>query len=139
MRKVVYFCKAQMKKFTLIALIAIYALATMGFSLKHFYCCGNLKAISLTFTGNEDNTCSKSHNNNDDCCKNKLQYFKVKDTHVTASHINLLANSFVFLNFNHLSFDKIIESQKTVISYGSNSPPLHSGIPIYISNCIFRI
>ena len=129
-----------MKKIVVILLICVYALATMGFSLKRFYCCGNLKTISLSLTGNDDNTCSKSHSNKDHCCKNKFQYFKVKNTQIIASHINLPVNSFVFITLDHLSFKTIIFApQKSIISYRSNAPPLYDNVPVYISNHVFRV
>ena len=129
-----------MKKVALILLICIYAFATMGFSLRHFYCCGILKTISLTVAGNENNKCNKSHNDNDGCCKNKLQYCKVKDAHITTAHISFPAKHFKCLHLNYLSFENItFSSRKTFIVYRSNAPPFYSSIPLYISNCVFRI
>ncbi len=51
--KLLYIYNTYMKKLAAISLICIYGLATMGFSLKEFYCCGKLKTISVTLAKDE--------------------------------------------------------------------------------------
>lgn len=128
-----------MKKLAAISLICIYALATMGFSLKEFYCCGKLKTISITLANDEKSGC-KGDSNNDHCCKNKFQYFKVKDNHVSAAHINFTDKNFTALLPNCFSaWETAFPSQRISFDYRSNAPPLHGDVPIYISNCVFLI
>lgn len=128
-----------MKKLAAISLICIYALATMGFSLKEFYCCGKLKTISVTLANDEKSGC-KGDNKNDHCCKNKFQYFKVKDDHVSVAHISFAAKHFTSLHLNWTPLREItFPSQRISFDYRSNAPPLHGDIPIYISNCVFLI
>lgn len=130
-----------MKKFVTILLICVYALATMGFSLREFYCCGKLSSKSVTFISNENEKCAKGNNNDDWCCKYKYQYFKVKDNHVSAGHIHLLAFNHRFnLPLYKLSLqDLIFSSQENTFGYTSNAPPLCYSVPIYISNCVYLI
>ncbi len=129
-----------MKKFTVIPLICIYALATMGFSLKEFYCCGKLKTVSLAIETTATEKCGKGDSKSDDCCKNKYQFFKVEDNHVSAAK-TILQGSFVsildtqFPALQDVSFSCIKENT----SYQSNAPPLHNGVPVYLSNCVFLI
>ena len=128
-----------MKKAALILLICIYSLATMGFSLKEFYCCGKLKSITFSLTQEAKDKCGKG-NEKGSCCKSKFQFFKVKDNHVSAHQADLPVKSFVDLYFYPPSFQDIfLISQRSTIAYRSNAPPLHSGIPIYIYNRVFRI
>lgn len=128
-----------MKKLAAISLILIYALATMGFSLKEFYCCGKLKTISVTLA-NEGKSDSKKDSGSDHCCKNKYQYFKVKDNHVSAAHISFTAKHFISLHLNWTPLrDIAFPSQRISFDYRSNAPPLHGDVPIYISNCVFLI
>lgn len=128
-----------MKKVTLILLICIYSLATMGFSLKQFYCCGKLKSITISLTPEAKQHCSKD-NEKSGCCDNKYQFFKVKDTHITADNVSSPVKHFVDFDLYTPSFEDIsFVSQKTTIAYKSNAPPLHRGVPIYIYNCVFRI
>ncbi len=134
-----YFCFRLMKKIAIILLIGVYALATMGFSLREFYCCGKLGSKSVTLITSENKKCSKG-NNDDRCCKNKYQYFKVKDNHVSADHINLPAKHFVSLHLcEPSSHDIAFYLRKPAVPYRSNAPPLHRNIPTYLSNCVFRI
>ena len=128
-----------MKRTTIILLISIYALSTFGLSLKEFYCCGKLQSISFAISYAEKAKCSKG-SNNDDCCKTKYQYFKVKDNHLSSSHVAAPLNSFSDLHTitNTYQFISFTTHEIDVIN-GSHAPPLHKGIPIYISNCVFRI
>lgn len=127
-----------MKKFSLILLICIYSLATMGFSLKEFYCCGKLTSISLSFAQDTKEKCEKG--NAKGCCDNKYQFFKVKDNHIAADQVSSPVNHFIDLHLYTPSFQEItFASQQTAIANRSNAPPLHPGVPVYIYNCIFRI
>jgi hypothetical protein len=128
-----------MKKPAFILLISIYALATMGFGLQQFYCCGKLKSVTISLS---QDAWQKYKNGKEKkgCCDNKYHFFKVKDHHITADQISGPVNSFVHLYlytplFNGITF----ASEKTLISYSSNAPPLHAGVPLYIYNCVFRI
>ena len=128
-----------MKKVALILLICIYSLATMGFSLKQFYCCGTLKSTSISLTPDAEHKCAKG-NEKGGCCDNKYQFFKVKDNYITADQVTSPVKHFVDLHLYTPSFEDIsFASQKPTLAYRSNAPPLHLGVPIYITNCVFRI
>jgi hypothetical protein len=128
-----------MKKFAAILLISIYAVATMGFSMKEFYCCGKLKKVSLVVVDQKDK-CNKGDNNSDGCCNNKYHYFKVKDNHVNAVTTEFTAAHFTSLHILSICFqNNIFSSQKPVIAYKSNAPPFHRSVPVYIANCVYRI
>ena len=129
-----------MKKIILILLICSYSLATMGFSLKEFYCCGKLKTVSLAIETTTTEKCSKGDSTSDDCCQTKYQFFKVKDNHVSAAK-TILQGSFVSIldtQFPALQ-DGSFSCIKENTSYQSNAPPLHNGVPVYLSNCVFII
>lgn len=129
-----------MKKSAVISLIFIYALATMGFSLKEFYCCGKLRTVSITIADDGTSKCNKGDDSKDGCCKSKFQYFKIRDNHVVADQIINPAAYFSDLHLSIPYFQNIsFASPDSVITYRSNAPPLYSGIPVYISNCVFRI
>lgn len=129
-----------MKKFALISLICVYALATMGFSLNEFYCCGKLKTVSITVASVGKDKCNKGDGNTDGCCKNKFQYFKVNDNHLTSAQLSLPVNQLSDLHLYNSSLQNIVFfPQKTTVAYRSNAPPLYAGVPVYISNCVFRI
>ncbi len=128
-----------MKKVVIILLICSYSLATMGFSLKEFYCCGKLKSVKIELTPNKKQTCSKG-NEKSGCCDNKYQFFKVKDNHVASKDINNSLKYFTDLNLFTPTFQKILFStQKIFVANRSNAPPIHSGVSTYLFNCVFRI
>ena len=125
-----------MKKVMPILLIVIYALATMGFSINQFYCCGKLASTSLTLIEKSKEACEKSS-----CCENKSHFVKVKDNHISSDE--------VYTPFKHLSdfhsffpfFNNIrcIRQSLVVSASRSNAPPLLANVPDYILNCVFRI
>ncbi len=112
----------------------------MGFSLKEFYCCGKLKSISLTIADDGKAKCKNGDSNIDGCCKNKFQSFKVKDNHLASAHVATPLNSFSDLHTITPSYQSIsFATQEIDVINGSHAPPVHAGVPIYISNCVFRI
>ncbi len=128
-----------MKRTAIIFLLTIYSLSTFGISLKEFYCCGKLKSISLALSFEGKEKCSKG-DNKDGCCKTKYQYFKVKDIHLLTAHVATPLNYCIDFHtitpfYQSISF----VTQEIDIINGSHAPPLHTGVPIYISNCVFRI
>jgi len=129
----------QMKKLSAILLISIYAVATMGFNMKEFYCCGKLKKVTIAVVTQKDK-CTKGDNKSEGCCNNKYHYFKVKDNHVSAVTTEFTAAHFTHLHtFSTCFHNNIYSSQKTVIAYKSNAPPFHRSVPVYIANCVYRI
>lgn len=128
-----------MKKAAIILLICVYSLATMGFSLKQFYCCGKLKSITFSLPHQAKDKCAKG-NDKSGCCDSKFQFFKVKDNHISAGQADFPVKHFVDLHLYTPSFQDIFFiSQKTTIACRSNAPPLHQSVPIYIYNCVFRV
>ncbi|MDB5250270.1 MAG: hypothetical protein JWQ40_4664 [Segetibacter sp.] len=128
-----------MKRIALILLICIYSASTFGVSLKEFYCCGKLKSVSLTLTRNGKDKCGIG-DNNDDCCKTKYQLFKVKDKHLVSADVTTPVKHFVALNLFFTSRKPIsFVPGVIIVTNGSNAPPRYSGVPVYISNCVFRV
>jgi len=128
-----------MKKVVLILLINVYSLATMGFSVNQFYCCGKLKPVSEINLRNLKNSCSKG-NKKSGCCDNNYQFVKIQDNYSVAEDIKAPVKQFINLDINTTFFQAIsFYSCKIIICNKSNAPPLHSGVPTYLYNCLFRI
>ena len=128
-----------MKKAALIFLVCIYAISIFGFGVKQFYCCGRLKSITISLIQDANLKYSKD-NEKRGCCDNKYQFFKVKDNHITADQVGSLVKCYIDLHpYTPLFREITFASQKISVSYRSNAPPLHTGVPLYIYNCIFRI
>jgi hypothetical protein len=123
------------KKITLILLISIYALSVLGYGIKGHYCCGNLKSISFSFTQFD----LKSHSDQD-CCKTKYQFFKVKDNYVASDQINSPKKVFLEANLFTTSYQYVFYAfDKIIIANPGNPPPLYEGVPIRVADCTFLI
>jgi len=128
-----------LKKITAIFLLSIYSLSTLGLSLKSFYCCGNLKSVTVTLTDAQQNTCA-NQNATGDCCNTKYQFFKVKDNHVAGDVVSTPVLHFIYLHLFTPSFKLInYPCGQIFVANRSNAPPLIQTVPGYISNCVFRI
>lgn len=124
-----------MKNVSIILLVCIYSLSTFGFGLKGFYCCGKLESVSVKFVEEV-----KDKGNNKDCCKTKYQYFKIKDNHVATAELTAPAKYYTDLVSFNPSYEYIsFLPQQVKILNSSHAPPLYKGVPIYLSNCVFRI
>ncbi len=128
-----------MKKIAVILLISVYSLATVGFSLKNFYCCGDLRSVNFSLTG-ASNQYNKS-NDKSDCCKTTYQFFKINQNHIAADQIHSPADDFSFIQSGLLLLEatSIPLSQKLDDIKSIHAPPFFNKIPIYLSNRVIRI
>ncbi|MEO5998503.1 MAG: hypothetical protein ABIN89_17235 [Chitinophagaceae bacterium] len=127
-----------MKKVALILLICSYTVATMGFSLQEFYCCGKLKSVTVEITPNKKQTCNKGDGSG--CCDNKYQFYKVKDNHLSGKALDLPLKDFTDLDLFTSEIQSIsFFTQEIDVIKGNHAPPIYTSVPIYIFNCVFRI
>jgi len=121
-----------MKKAALIFLIFIYAFSTTGVAVKADYCCDDLKSVKLILAENAKDK--------EGCCKVKYQSIKIKDAHAAA---DILATPALHFTFIH-TLNSIFELNDLVYAQSNrfvniHAPPLYETIPVFISNCVFRI
>ncbi|HVZ25018.1 MAG TPA: hypothetical protein VG842_03140 [Sediminibacterium sp.] len=128
-----------MKKLLIIAAILVYATATMGVGVQEFYCCGKLKAVSLSLLQASPKQCGKKSGMTG-CCKTTIQYVKLKDTHITAEKVSGPAGISVPLCSPAMPVivQAITEPGAPNIN-STHAPPLYRGVPVYLSNRVFRI
>ena len=128
-----------MKKITLILLISIYTLSVVGYGVKGFYCCHNLRSVTVSFSDYSQSHFLYQHDKSD-CCKTKYRYFKVKDNHFAADHIDSPVKLFTEAHLFTTSFQPVLHADSKVIYANScNAPPLHNGVAIHLYNCTFLI
>ena len=117
----------------------IYSLSSFGIGVNQFYCCGKLKSTSITYTQGSKEKCG-NENSKSDCCRNKYQFFKVKDNHVAADTISNPVKHFSNLHLFTPSFEVMpLANEPTDIANASHAPPILHCISVYILNCNFRI
>ena len=122
-----------MKRSALIVLTAIYLLSCVGFGVNRFYCCGKLTSVKLTYA-------VADHSDKDNCCKNDVKSFKVKDTHVNSVSFALSELSAAILPVDHQwTTHTIVAEQIHQTGYQANAPPGNPAVPIYTLNCAYRI
>ena len=130
----------RMKKISLLLLTAMYAISTFGIGVNVFYCCGKPKSFNISFIHSVKDDLVKKAGESKNCCQTAHQYFKVKDNHKAAD--NLVSFSF---SFNQLSgvipviATPVTSVGKLIAANGTHAPPLLRTVPIYLSNCVFRI
>ena len=128
-----------MKKSTAIFLIGLYAISSLGFIVKEYYCCGSLKAVTISLDENA-NYKNIGDDNKVGCCKTKAQYLKVKQSHLASTILINASHDFSCLPFCLSRNDnKVVKSAAEIGGNRSHAPPLHSGVAVYITNCVFRI
>lgn len=126
-----------MKKLLYILLLLIYTIASFGFIVKQFYCCGQPKSISFVLKQDLNEKCSQSSERGD--CENQFHTLshaasvKFSNPAKYIADLHLLAFGAFYRDRSLTAFERIVSTIPT------NAPPLHSVVPIYIFNCIYRI
>jgi len=121
-----------MKKTALIFLVFIYAFTTTGVAVKGDYCCNNLESVKLVLAdGAKDK---------EGCCKVKYQSLQIKDAHAGADIVTTPALPCMYIYTCNYCFPATgLACEKSDLLVNIHAPPLHTVIPVYISNCVFRI
>jgi len=127
-----------MKKVAAILLLCIYSFAIMGFNLTEFYCCGKLKSISFTLVASQKNHCTDLNNDND-CCKTKIRFFKVNDGHFSPPVSATAFNHFIQITGCPGNPNNKLLATLVAASTSIHSPPLLPQVAIYKINCVYRI
>jgi hypothetical protein len=126
-------------KASLILLLVVYGIATLGIGITRFYCCGKLKSTSINLAHEQKQKCG-GEGKTDGCCKTKYQSIKVKDNHVAGEIASIPSKHFVVLHLLASSFEAItLVDHSLNVANASHAPPLKEKVPIYILNCVYRI
>jgi hypothetical protein len=128
-----------LKKIIAILILSVYALSVVGYSVKGIYCCDNLTSVKVSFSENTHNHSSHS-NDKSGCCKEKYQYFKIRDNYFPSHDVNAPAQLVAAIPVNFLSYKPaLFTSQKIDIANPGNAPPLYNGVSLFIANCSYLI
>lgn len=126
-----------MKRVSILLLLIVYGLSSFGIGLKSFYCCGKLESVSIDILHLSEKNAPKE---DDDCCKTTYKYFKVKDSHVMASHFSAAVRYSVTPSFTSPIFQtESYASNHTGTVIEIYAPPLNPSAPLHILHCVFRI
>jgi len=130
-----------MKKVFAFILMLIYGATSFGMTLHMHYCCGKLDKVSLS--SKISKACkfeTPGHNtvHSKNCCDNKTYEFKIKADQETSSQ---QVASFELQPINILlGYSlRLFYFQKAPVNFLSAGPPFLSSIPLFITNCVYRI
>ncbi|MBC7553170.1 MAG: hypothetical protein H7257_04250 [Taibaiella sp.] len=128
-----------MKKLIALVLMVTYTACAVGFTFSFHYCGGHYKQIC--FTADTENGCCEGNEHKSNCCEDKVIKAKFKSDQSSSAKVFLLKvfSPQAVLN-QYVVFQQIIthENYQTYVSNDS-SPPITSGVPIYLMNRVFRI
>ncbi len=79
-----------MKRIFLLALTTVYLLSCIGIAVNSFYCCGKLRAVSLSAKTTVFDDCRMPVKKSG-CCRTSSHTFQVKDHHLSSSSLFTLA------------------------------------------------
>lgn len=131
-----------MKKALSILLLLLYTMTSFGFSVKEFYCCGQLSTVSFSVQQNVNEKYSR-HSEKKSCCENQLNTLQVNDTHIlsgqSAGQVKHLANLFLSTLGNYYHTPVLTGIERVSINNPTHAPPIYGEVPIYIFNCTYRI
>lgn len=128
-----------MKRFVITVLAIFYLGVSSGATVHFHYCMGQLIEWGLTndTTENAEN-CGMSKDSSEDCCKDKKQEFKVKESEkaqVNSCQVQVFA-------LESITYPDLPESALTMASdliSGNKASPRTQKTPVFIQNCNFRI
>ena len=129
-----------MKRFLASILLLIYFCVSTGFVVSMHYCMNKFDSVQVGAADSEKcGKCGMHTEDSDGCCRDEVKVVKLQQDSQLAK---LLMPSFsmapVQLTLSQhlvLPFQNFVQAQ--IIEYPD--PPLRSGQPVYLSNCVFRI
>ncbi|HCN84814.1 MAG TPA: hypothetical protein DIT07_14525 [Sphingobacteriaceae bacterium] len=128
-----------MKRVLLFAITAIYLLSCIGVAVNCFYCCGELKSVSIVAASQESENCNMPVKK-DGCCDQSSQTFKVKDQHLASGSIPPASLPIIGIIQSFHLFDLALPfSVRETSAFNYHAPPILSGTAIHTLNCTFRI
>ncbi|HSN09291.1 MAG TPA: hypothetical protein VLS85_09640 [Hanamia sp.] len=128
-----------MKKITIILLLSLYTISVVGYGVKGFYCCDTLTSLKVSFSDYVHHHAVQSTDKSD-CCKEKYQYFKLKDNYVPSHYVNTSLQFVAQVPAIHQSYTPVLfVSPKINIANPCNAPPLYNGVSVFIANCTYLI
>lgn len=133
-----YFCRV-MKKVTAAILAILYLAVSSGIALEIHYCMGKQAGVELYGTGN--NKCGKCGmtDTRSGCCHDEYKFYKLEDSHKLVSNDITIAAGEVVLTNDHSIYHWSLPGNTTAANFNDHSPPIYSGPPDHVLNCVFRL
>jgi len=128
------------KKCLVTILAILYLTVSTGATIHMHYCMGKMVAWGLWRTQDKDACAACNMDKKKGCCEDKKQSVKIE------SKYNFQPATFHFSKvwidlpqYDWTNYTLITHSHQIINYPLSNSPPGTDKIPIYISNCVYRV
>jgi hypothetical protein len=130
------------KKITIILLMLVYSLSSLGIDITVHYCMSNMVAWEFAGTGagSKCDNCGMKKQGHKGCCHDEKKIFKTrKDQKNVEAFLHILKSPVVEISTNFLLYSaSYLPNPSEELPYG-NAPPYNLKVPIYINDCVFRI
>lgn len=128
-----------MKRIISFFLLVFYTLTSAGVGIQTHQCGKSKTRINVVFNSEHSCVCGKKKMKSN-CCKNKIDYLKVKTSHLGSFSSEVKAEISSVFNLAILSlFFFSLENQFKVDFSLCHGPPIYSGPLIYLENQNFLI
>ncbi|MEO8149146.1 MAG: hypothetical protein ABI723_15985 [Bacteroidia bacterium] len=129
-----------MKKITATLLVVIYLIPAIGLSVNTHHCGGMLAAIHLVFLSDKHKCGCGKKAMKKDCCKDKVQQFKISDKHFASSigTVKVMPQPEALIHISINSSFPIYQPQE-LIAFHPHAPPDSPPGVLYITHCSFLI
>ncbi len=129
-----------MKKALLISILFFYILSTTGLTFHAHYCGGRIASVSLTSDTKKKCACG-IENMKKNCCKDKHQFFKVKDLYKCAADTKAPEASLCTLFCGKRLLIATVNRTigETSCEFRIDDPPDKLPLPVYLLNRVLLI
>lgn len=130
----------KLKQKIALGLCAFYLISVIGIALSLHFCGGKLASVQFSKTaGCKFCKAMEKKAADNSCCKNSKIDAKVKDSHQSATKVNLPKNYGV-QHFLAPVFTEIIRTllPKLLSKAENKAPPFSARVSLYAYNCVFR-
>lgn len=129
-----------MKKFTVTILAIVYLAVSSGAVVHMHYCMGKLVSSGLWHSKVNKETCPVcGMTKKKGCCEDKHKIIKL-DKQYDAKQPSVSADKIISpIHNSYVSFDVKYAFLISGCSFTNTSPPGISHVPLYITNCVYRI
>lgn len=131
-----------MKKFTAAILALVFISSSMGMTVHMHYCMDKLVAANLWHSDKDGDACSKCGMEKTDkkgCCKDEHKVIKTDNYQQSIVTLIPALDAFsLALPPQNFLFETVVPSKVTQLP-NSNAPPERSTVPLFISNCVYRV
>jgi hypothetical protein len=127
-----------MKKLLLGILSFVYITIASGVVVNIHYCMGRLSSVDYTYNNNDK--CGKcGMDNKKGCCHNEFKIVKLADDQQVAKAGINVAQAPAILSSWVVDLSRPVQGLNKYFALQYHSPPDKGDLPVYLSNCVFRI